>query len=142
MEVPDEQNLSLKRPSDVTRAVQLLYASIAIGFVSSIFGITYEISGASIFFALVPLILFFGLFAFLVFKISQGRNWARITFLVIFLLGVPFAIPMYMQELRRNFLLGSLSIFIALLQLVAVYLLFRKNSNLWFKAYKQSFNTK
>ncbi len=138
MEIPNEQNISIEKPSDVTRAVQLLYASIAIGLVSSIVGIAYEISGSSIVFALVPLILFFGLFAFLVFKISKGRNWARITFLVIFLLGVPFAIPMYTQELRRNFLSGSLSIFIALLDLVAVYLLFRKKSNLWFKASKQS----
>ena len=138
MEVPNEQNLSIEKPPVVTRAAQLLYASIAIGFVSSIVGIAYEISGSSIVFALAPLILFFGLFAFLVFKISKGRNWARITFLIIFLLGVPFAIPMYTQELKRNFLSGSLSIFIALLQSVAVFLLFRKNSNLWFKASKQS----
>jgi ATP-dependent Zn protease len=140
MDFPNEQNSSIERPSDVTRAIQLLYASIAIGFVSSIFRLASEVSGAPIAFAFIPLILFFGLFAFLVFKISKGRNWARIAFLVIFLLGIPFAIPIYVQELERSFLSGSLSILIALLQLMAVYLLFRRNSNSWFKARKGSFN--
>jgi hypothetical protein len=136
MEIPNKQDSSVERPSDATRAIHLLYASIAIGFVSSVVRLTYDFFGARIVVALIPAVLIFGLFALLVFKISRGRNWARITFLVIFLIGVPFAIPIYAQELKRNFLSGSLSVFMALLQLVAAYLLFRKNSNTWFKAHK------
>jgi hypothetical protein len=71
-------------------------------------------------------------------KLAAGRNWARIVFLVLFVIGLPLALPGYIGELKTNPLHGSLSIVVAILQLIGIYLLFTKNSNLWFRTRKGS----
>jgi drug/metabolite transporter (DMT)-like permease len=72
----------------------------------------------------------------LAYLVNKRRSWARIVWLVMVLFGLPFAISSGVQELRSNFLSGSLSIIIVILQLLGTYLLFTKNSNLWFKSRK------
>lgn len=124
------------RPVEVTRAVQLISASFAIGGIRSVFDLAQKISGVYFFLALLALIVFLGICFFLVSKIAAGRNWARITFLVLILIQLPFAILGNIADLRTNLLHGSFSILIALLQLIGTYLLFTKHSNLWFKTRK------
>jgi hypothetical protein len=136
MEIFNELHESIERPVQVVRSVQLLFASFGLGLVAATIAVIQQFSSPAIFVALIPVALFFGLALFLVSKISAGRNWARVTFLVIVLLGVPFAIPTYAEEFRRNVLSGGLSIFIAALQLFGTALLFTKNSNIWFKSHQ------
>ena len=130
-----EQNAKAERPRNVTRAVQFLASSLAIGLLTSIFRLTQRTSGAPMLLALLLVIVFFGLLFFLVMKISAGRNWARIVVLIL-VLFVPFAIPAYLEELRRNVFSGTLSIIIVLLQLIGTYLLFTRKSNIWFRTRK------
>ena len=130
-----EQNAKAERPRNVTRAVQFLASSLAIGLLTSIFRLTQRTSGAPMLLALLLVIVFFGLLFFLVMKVSAGRNWARIVVLIL-VLFVPFAIPAYLEELRRNAFSGTLSIIIVLLQLSGTYLLFTRKSNIWFRTRK------
>jgi len=136
MESTSEQKTNAERPREVTRAVRFLVSSLAIGLLNAMFHLVQRTSGAPMVFALLIVIAFFGLLFFLVMKISAGRNWARIILLVLVLFGIPFAIPAYLEEVRRNVLSGSLSIIISILQLIGTYLLFTKQSNLWFRARK------
>jgi hypothetical protein len=136
MESTGEQEPNAERPRPVTRAVQLLVASLAIGLLKAIFHLAQRTSGATLVFALLIVIASFGLLFFLVMKISAGRNWARIILLVLVLFGVPFTVPTYLEEVRRNTLFGTLSIIISILQLIGTYLLFTKQSNLWFRTRK------
>lgn len=124
------------RPIEVTRAVRFLLASLAIGLMASAIHVAQRVSGAPLIFVLLIVIAFFGVYLFLVSKISAGRNWARIVFLALVLFGLPFAIPTYMAELRRSILSGSVSILVTILQLIGTYLLFTKQSNLWFRTRK------
>jgi hypothetical protein len=136
METPFEQSQNVERPWSVTRGVQLIYASLVLGAINGIFRLASDFRGVATIVMFCMVLFFFGLFAFLTGKISKGNNGVRILFLVLFLLGALWSIPAYMQILRENFLLGCFTIFITLLQLVAMYLLFRRESNLWFKAHK------
>jgi hypothetical protein len=136
MEPSIEQNANVERPREVTRAVQFFTSSLAIGLLNSVFHLAQRTSGVPMFLALLIVIFFFGLLFFLVMKVSAGRNWARIIVLILVLFGIPFAIPAYLQEVRRNVLSGTLSIIIVLLQLSGTYLLFRRKSNLWFRTRK------
>jgi hypothetical protein len=136
MEPVIEQDANAERPREVTRAVQLLASSLAIGLLNSVFHLAQRTSGVPMFLALLIVILSFGLLFFLVMKVSAGRNWARIIVLILVLCGIPFAIPAYLQEVRRNVLSGTLSIIIVLLQLGGTYLLFTRKSNLWFRTRK------
>ncbi len=87
-------------------------------------------------FASLIVIAFFGLGFFLINRISGRRNWARILLLVVAVFGTPFAIAAYLQEVRKNVLFGTLSIIITILQLIGTYLLFTRNSDLWFRKRK------
>jgi len=136
MEPAIEQNANAERPREVTRGVQFLASSLAIGLLNSVFHLGQRTSGAPMFLALLIVILSFGLLFFLVMKVSAGRNWARIIVLILVLFGIPFAIPAYLHEVRRNVLSGTLSIIILLMQLSGTYLLFTRKSNLWFRTRK------
>jgi uncharacterized membrane protein len=80
--------------------------------------------------------LAFAVASVLAYVIYKRRDWARIILLVLVLFGIPFAIPAYLEEVRRNVLSGTLSIIISILQLIGTYLLFTKQSNLWFRTRK------
>ena len=103
---------------------------------NSVFDLTHKVSGASFFVALFILLVFLAVFFLFVSKIGAGRNWARITLLVLLLVQLPFAVLGSIAEVRANLMHGSLSIVIAILQLLGVGLLFTRNSNLWFRKLK------
>jgi len=185
MEPTIEQHANAERPTEVTRAVQFLVSSLAIGLLTSIFHLAQRVSGVPMVFASLIVIAVFGIGFFLIWRISamrwmkiiksvllissaafavvalvdlisanyvaalayavasvlayvvyKRRNWARIVWLVIVLFGLPFAIPANLQEVRRNVLSGMVSIIVTILQLIGTYLLFTKQSNLWFRTRK------
>jgi hypothetical protein len=136
MEPTSKQHTNVERPREVSRAVQFLISSLAIGLMTSIFHLAQRLSGVPMFFALLIVIAVFGIGFLLVNRISARRNWARIVWLVLVLFGLPFAIPANLQEVRRNVLYGTLSVIITILQLIGTYLLFTRNSNFWFRTRK------
>lgn len=136
MEPIIESTANVGRPKEVTRAVQFISASFIIGGIRAVFDLAQKVSGGSLFVAILVLVVFLGICFFFVGKIAAGRNWARIVFLVLLIIGVPLALPGYLQDLRTNLLHGSVSIIVAILQLIGVCLLFTKKSNLWFKTRK------
>ena len=136
MEPKSEQHASAERPRPVSTAVQFLVSSLAIGLIAAILRLTQRASGATMILAMLIVIAFFALLFFLVMKISAGRNWARIVCLVLVLLNLPFAISTYPQEVRTHVVSGTLSIIIVILQVIGTYLLFTKQSNLWFRTHK------
>ena len=136
MEPTIEQHAIAGRPTEVTRAVQFLVSSLAIGLLTSIFHLAQRVSGVPLVLASLIVIAVFGIGFFLISKISARRNWARIVWLVLILFGLPFAIPANLQEVRRNVLSGTISIIITILQLIGTYFLFTRDSNLWFRTRK------
>jgi hypothetical protein len=132
MEPIIEPNANLERPGAVTRAVQFLAAALAIGLLNSILTLVQRTSGIPMLIVLIIVIAFFSLLFLLVIKISVGRNWARIIWLILVLCNAPFAILAYPEAVRRSVASGALSIIIVILQLIGTALLFTKNSNPWF----------
>lgn len=110
--------------------------SLAIGGIRAVFDLTRRVSGVYFFIALLMLVVFLGIFFFLVNRVAARRNWARIILLVLLLIGLPFAIPGYVFELKASVLRGSLSVLVAILQILGMCLLFTKDSNGWFKSRK------
>jgi hypothetical protein len=123
------------KPSVVNKAVRLLYIALALG----VFRATMEavsIAKRSLigFFIMISIL---GLTWFLIYKINCGRNWARIVFLVLFVLSIfdpPYSIQLSVQFLPTSFFSGLLIIGQAILRLMALIMLFKKQSNLWFSA--------
>lgn len=131
-----EQSANLERPRGVARGVQFLASAVMIGLVNALFTLVHTTSGIPMLVASIIVIAFFSLLFFLVMKISAGRNWSRILWLILVLLNVPFAILAYPDAVRRNVISGTVSVIIVILQLIGTCLLFTKNSNLWFRTRK------
>src|SRR5450631_3800955 len=69
----------------------------------------------------------------LAWQIGLGRQWARMVYLVIFILGLAglcYMIPI----LKSNILFATLCLLQIILQLLALKFLFSQKSTLWFKS--------
>jgi hypothetical protein len=130
-----EQNQTT-RPPRVGTAVKLLYITLGIGVLRSIMDASMYTEMASP--AFVMLISFFvlGVMGFFIFMIGKGRNWARITFLVFFIISIPFAAFPLMQSVGANPISGRIGIIIIIIQIVALVFLFQKLSSDWFREMK------
>lgn len=115
------------KPQQVKRAVVLLCISAGVGILQ--WAVQVAQTGQIVPGNLVTLCVL----AFFIYMISQGRNWARITFLVMFLLGAFFSL-MTMSQLFvfHSFLTLTLLIGQMFIQILAIGFLFEKESSHWF----------
>ena len=124
------------RPDKVSTAVKLLYSTLVIGVVRLILEASTIAQTAPLGF-----IIFIGFFtlatsAFFMYMIGKGRNWARITFLVFVIIGIPLSILPLLQSFATSPISGILGIGQAVLQIIALVFLFQKPSSDWFKLMK------
>jgi hypothetical protein len=127
----DSTSPSSGKPAAVTKAVTLLLISLAISVVSFLWVLslfTQMDVGIS-----ALLFFFSSLFnVWLIYNINEGRNWARITFLVLFILGLLLYSHKLIQLLSVSFVCGGLSITRIVLQIVALSFLFGRTARPWF----------
>ena len=128
-----EDGVAPQRPKRVTTGVQLLFASLALGTIAAVTRVVMQTSGVTLIAALMFALVFFTIGFLLVWRIAAGSNLARIIWLVLVLVGTPFALRTYLATLRVHMLSGSLSIFISVLQLIGTYLLITGSSHSWFR---------
>ena len=112
-------------PIHVKRAVWLLAGSLALGAIKT--------SLAPVHGSLWVVVATIAIVAGLTAAISRGVNWARVTFLVLFLLGLPgmfFIRELLLRESRVSLvILAAQTVF----QLTAAALLFLPASTAWFR---------
>ena len=127
----------LAQPSKVATAVRVLYATLGIGIIRSILESSRHAEASSIGFVLFITFFVLGLMWFLIYMTGKGRNWARITFLVLFILGVPLSILPMIQSLTNEPISGVLGLVQIGMQVTALVFLFQGGSSVWFKAMKK-----
>jgi hypothetical protein len=118
--------LQIEKPGIVTKAIWLMCISLGIVLVSSLWLSFHNfIAAQSGFFTLL-------IMAWLTHKTNQGRNWARITFLILYILGTAISIPAFLVAPHST---TDFGIFIiqAILQAAALVMLFRREARPWFK---------
>ena len=116
---------SIAKPAIVTRAIWLLCVSLGILFLGSLWLAFHNpIASQPGFFSLL-------IMAWLTHKTNQGRNWARITFLVLYLVGTLVSVPALFMAPHS---IVDVGVFIiqAILQVVALIMLFGRNARPWF----------
>jgi hypothetical protein len=127
------------RPDKVSNAVSMLWIVIALGILHIILYYLNVIQIEALNEVSPSLILFNNLFslafiAFFIYKIGEGRNWARITFLILFIAGIPMSIPIILPQWSASPISGVFGIGGIILQIVALMFLFQKQSSKWFKS--------
>jgi len=126
------------RPQKVKTAVLMLWISVGLGFVRSAWEIPAQAEHSSVGFVVSVMVFSILFIGFFIWMIDKGRNWARITFLVLFILGVPLSILLLLQSLAYAPFSGLLGIAQVILQTIAIIFLFAKESSAWFKLQKTS----
>jgi hypothetical protein len=120
-----------RRPRAVHTAVTILWVGLGIGILNSLFVSTLSNSSG----AHAVQFVVVGVMAVIIAMISRGSNGARITFLVLYLLGLISMVVTFPLLLRvtssRSLLLQLTG---SVLQTVAMILLFQREASEWFRA--------
>ena len=122
------------KPLAVRRAIILLWASWAIGIPKTLLDWAQLTSRTSGVFNAFVIISTLAIVAFFIWKIGQGKNWARIVFLVMSLLGVVPFLFVVRSEFARSPASGLLSTVQCGIQAIAFLLLFTSPGKEWFRA--------
>ena len=133
-----------ERPASISAVVTLLYVVLALGVIRSAivfgrlsaqagaeFGRLSPVAGAS--FVLFVQGTSFAFVWFLIFMIGRRRNWARVVFLVMFVVGIPFTVKPLIDSFSASPISGVLGVAQLALQITALYLLFRPAGRAWFR---------
>lgn len=143
-QVMNAQNIGLI-PRSVTLATWMLLSVLAIGVLKLIAmflespapDATTELALGFFMgqiFSLIVILPIYAFLAFLVFKIRHKRNWSRILYVTIFVLGLWCVIPLLLAELYPVSFVGIVDTLCVGLQGLAFVLLFSKEANAWFKS--------
>ena len=128
------------RPDKITSALRLLYLTIGVGFFRSLMVISSQAQAyktASEWFGIVSSTLFvFGIIWILIRLIGMGRNWARIIFLVMFLITFPYSLYQLFVGLSGYSLYKIIGFAQIVMQAVALILLFQRQSSDWYRQIK------
>ena len=127
-----ENHSEEKKPQSVVTAVNLLWASLAVGLVVMLMDFQNLTGVAPAVVTNLILITSYALFAFLIFKISARKNWARITFLVLFIFGLLPTLHIVVDDFIPSAVLGGLTVTQIGIQGYAFFLLFTHPSRGWF----------
>ena len=128
------------KPDSVSNALILLWISLGVGVLNSIINFSNSVDLAQGYgFGFVIFVTLFTLafMAFFIYMIGQGKNWARITFLVLFIIGIPFSVLPAIILLVTNPISAMFTAGISILQLIALIFLFQKSSSDWFHSMKK-----
>jgi len=125
--------IAASKPKAVGIAVLLLWLALGIGLVTSVVRLSHMALPVSEALMYSILAIAFAVIALFIYMISRGRNWARITYLVLMLLGMLKTVPSLISAIDRAPGAGILSATVVAAQLVAIALLFTGSSNAWFR---------
>jgi len=126
---------TMERPLEVLCAVQLGFASLVVALISIPLNpavIKPQLLGFTI------LAIVFGLLvtSFLLIMILRGQNWARLLFIILFFIGVPFAFPGILLTLQKSPISALIRLIQLSLQMMATILLLQQPARNWFKSVK------
>lgn len=132
-------------PIEVNRAVSLAYGLLVIGSLLALLQVPFDPRLTKISAAfpilLVMLLLGGGISWFLITKIKNRRNWARITWLVLLCISVPGMIKNLMEGFKFVPFFGLTSTLLFTGKIYCMYLLFGASANRWFSERPQDEET-
>jgi hypothetical protein len=72
----------------------------------------------------------------IIYKINKGKKWARLTYLIIFLVQLSFIRPTVLNSFATQPVLTGIVLTQVFMQLIALILLFQTQSTEWYKQMK------
>ena len=129
-DLTQEQGFDPRTPPTVRRALWLIWLSLAMGVLRVILGNAALIPGISILPLLMTMSISYVLKVGLVLLVAERKNWARIVFLVLFILAIPSSIARLVAALDGVY--GIVGVLQFSFQAAGAVMLFLRPSNDWF----------
>ena len=120
-------------PKNVFNGVILLCIALGLGILRAIIGIPLLEEPIAILIAAIIAVPLFLLAVFLIYKIYNGKNWARITFLVLFIIGIILNIDDMILWLFVVPILFVLYIIEIIVTIIALFFILQDKSSKWFE---------
>lgn len=132
-----ELSLSTSKPSSIGWATTLLWIAVMMGLVAVILDwpeLTHANSADYIAFLYL---ITFACWCFLILKIGQGKNWARIVYLVLLVAGT-LKTPSLVSEFDEHPVLTVMALGGIAIQAIAMILVFSGSGKQWFLAIQKT----
>lgn len=126
------ESSSNQKPHSVATAIKFLWASFVLGLVKTVMDFSSLQTMAPATYVYFVVFFTFVVIGYLIFRISAGENWARIAFLVMFIIGMLPSLPQLMSEFSREPVSASFFVAQIGLQIYGLYLLFSQHGSSWF----------
>lgn len=122
--VADEPEVQREMPLAVRRAVVLMWVSMGLSLLDVALDWKYQTSTISPTFLIGYDAVMLAIVVLLIFKISAGRNWARITFLILEALALLAGVPALLETAARAPVVAGVNLVVIGIDLATLYLLF------------------
>ena len=121
------------KPDIVTKATKMLFLGLAIGPFRSLLAWSHISQMEFLWAVILTMALTLAIMIWLIYKMDQGRNWARIALLILFLLEGPFSILPLVRLLSDAPISATLGLIQFVIKTVAFFMLFSVNARSWFR---------
>ena len=127
-----------ERPLKVAHAVKIFYVVVGLGIIRAIMTIIRHADVRSPYFLIFTKLMIYAVSLYLIYQLSKGRNWARWSMVVIFIIAIPLTILPAFASFFHNPVHTSLGFVQIALYIIGLVFLFHRSSSSWFGAEKKS----
>jgi len=124
------------RPAIVGKAVKILYATLGLGVLQAVLDFRTVAQQMPLIYILFVWAVIFGAMGFVIHEIGARQNWARILWLFLFILVLPFSMLPVLHFLFIKPVYGLIGLLQLVGQIVALVMLFQRASNEWYRTPK------
>jgi uncharacterized membrane protein YjdF len=127
-----------ERPPKVSHAVKFFYVIVGIGIIRAVMTIIRHADVRSPYFLIITKLIIYAGSLYLIYQLSKGRNWARWSMVVIFVIAIPLTILPAFESFSHNPVDTLLGFIQTALYIIGLVFLFHRSSSSWFGAEKIS----
>jgi multidrug efflux pump subunit AcrB len=135
----DEEKLAIEKPKKVINAVNLIKLTLVLGAINLIIQIAFSgpfLRGGLLAMTLLIFFVAISITIFLIYNLNRRKNWARIVFAIFTIIGTLIILAGISQLFTPFVIVGIIALTSTIIQLIAMIILFSKESNEWFKTVK------
>jgi uncharacterized membrane protein YfcA len=129
-----------ERPPKVSLAVKFFYVIVGIGIIRATMTIIRHADVRSPYFLIYTKLIIYAGSLYVIYQLHKGRNWARWSMVVIFIIAIPLTILPAFASLSHNPVDTLLGFIQTALYIIGLVFLFHRSSSSWFGAEKISKN--
>jgi len=123
-----------ERPPKVVLAIKLLYLVVGIGMIRAVMTVLRHADVRSPYFFILTKFFIYTGSLFLIYQLGKGKNWAKVSLVVILAISIPLTILPAFESISHNPIHTLLGFMQIILYVVALVFLFHNNSSNWFAA--------